>query len=198
MKLWTVQPIEWYEKLTQDGIIYGTESYIYDEYIFGYKWLMSRMEERIGPKFHNNNFPIWAWYQWDGINKKKPDLRSTSHFMKGVEGVRIEIEKDDKDVLLSDFSLWHFPLSYHDYIGKSEEDCNDFETRLDKLGLSMKFYNDYPLNIQIEIQKSWERIFDLNFEDSYITQKNENKVIQATFWSLSIDEIKKVDKFKNR
>lgn len=199
MKLWTIQTIEWYEEFKKNGIIYGEKQFVDPDYIFGYEWLIKQMEQRIGPRPISEGFPLWAWHTWDSVKKQKPDLRSTAHFPKGTKGVRIEIEKDPKDVLLSDFDLWHFPLAYYYYIGKSEEDCNRFDTHLQSKGFAFNDdYFDLSLELQEEIQQSWERVFDLTLNDPFITYKSEDKVIQATFWSLSIDEVKKVDFFTSR
>lgn len=198
MKLWTIQTIEWYEKFQETGIIYGEKEFVEPSFVFGYEWLIKQMEEQLGSRI-GNNYPLWAWHTWDCAAKKKPDLRSTSHFMKGTKGVRIEIEKDPKDVLLSDFDLWHFPLCYYYYIGKSEEDCIRFDEHVKSKGFS--FTHDYfelSIDLQKEIQESWKRVFDLTLSDPFITYKPTDKVIQATFWSLSMDEVKKVDYFTAR
>lgn len=113
MKLWTIQPIEWYEKFLIEEKIYGERNYVESNFLLGYEWLIKVMEERIGTRPLNDCFPIWAWYQYSSVDKKRPDLRETGHLEKGEVGVRIEIEKDDNEVLLSDYELWHFPLGLH-------------------------------------------------------------------------------------
>lgn len=199
MKLWTIQTIEWYEKFQETGIIYGEKEFVEPDFVFGYEWLIKQMEERIGPKPTTDAFPLWAWHTWESKNKRKPDLRSTAHFMKGTKGVRLEIEKDPNSILLSDFDLWHFPLSYYYYIGNSEADVNRFDDYLKSKGFSYSDdYFDLSPEIQDEIQKSWVKIFDLQLNDPFVTYKPEDKVIQSTFWSLTTEEVKKVDFFTAR
>ena len=47
MQLWTIQPIEWYEKLLKDGNIYGRREYIESDFLQPYHWLMKKMNESI-------------------------------------------------------------------------------------------------------------------------------------------------------
>ena len=49
-----------------------------------------------------------------------------------------------------------------------------------------------------KIQKSWQRIFDMNYAPKDISWYFEKKSIQATFWSLKLSEVIKVDKFTAR
>lgn len=196
MKLWTIQTIGFYEKLLEDKIIYGSKQYItFTEFLSGYHWLMNKMDSKIGKRPFPDCYPLWAWYQWKSAKKDKPDLRSSAHFPKGTKAVRIEIEKDDNKVLLSDFMLWHFPMSYHGYIGSCEKDSVAFEKMLEEKGLDRRKLNALPNNIRKEIIKSWDSVIDMEYEDTYFTYPKEHKSIQATFWSLSINEIIKVDEF---
>lgn len=152
MKLWTIQSIEWYEKLLSEKIIYGERKYAEPDFLFGYDWFIKVMEERIGKKPTNDCCPIWAWYQYLSVDKRRPDLRETGHLEKGEAGVRLEIEKDDNEVLLSDYGLWHYPLGIYYYIGDSEEDEGMFEKKLANKNLAGKDFKDLPQDIQITIQ----------------------------------------------
>ena len=101
-------------------------------------------------------------------------------------------------VLLSDFTLWHFPFSYQRFIGQNEEESMVFEKMLEDKGLDKTKLKRLPKDIQEEIIKSWDKTFDMDFNDPYHTCSKETKSIQATFWTLSIDEIVKVDGFVAR
>lgn len=199
MILWTIQTIEWYQKLLSDEVIYGSRQPIeVPSFLYGYHWLMKQMDMRISRRPFAECYPVWAWYQWHSALKRKPDLRSSAHYTKGTKAVRIEIEKDEKDVLLSDFLLWHIPLSYHGYIGDTEDKSVAFENMLEQKGWDRKKIDQLPKNIRQEIVKSWDKIFDIDFDDPYFAHPKKDKVIQATFWSLSIDEVRKVDTFTAR
>lgn len=51
----------------------------------------------------------------------------------GTQGVRLEVEIPDAQVLLSDFDLWHYPLNYW-YLPDDEEDDWRFERRCAEKG----------------------------------------------------------------
>ena len=192
--LWSIQRIERYHQLLQDRIIYGQPVNMDADNQEGYDWLVMKMEQRIGKRPIKDIYPIWAWYQYDSKKKKKPDLRRSAHLWRGTKGVRITLEKDISEVLLSDFILWHHPYAYKGFIGNTEEDDMNFETLLKSRGIEDQFDN-FPQDIKNEVIKSWEKIFDLDFDYEYYTQKREDKMIQATFWTLSLDEIVKVEEF---
>ena len=47
-------------------------------------------------------------------------------------------------------------------------------------------FDDYPLEIQKEIENSWEAIFGLDRRDKEVGRKHKrNRSIQATFWMLN-------------
>lgn len=198
MILWTIQTVEWYNQFLQKGIIFGTGKYITQDWEFcllGYEWLMNKMDKKIGKRPFKECFPVWAWYQYKDINKPKPDLRSSGFLPKGTKGVRVEINKKENEVLLSDFVLWHFPFAYHHFIGENEQEAIEFEELLKSKGLDQTAITELPKKIQAKIIKSWDKVLDLDFHDPYYTEPRERKMIQATFWTVSLDEVVRVDKF---
>lgn len=201
MTLWTIQPVEWYEKLLTEKVIFGIPDFIdfvneFPRFNYAYRWMVEQMNVRIGAPPIPNILPIWAWYQHNNIDRRKPDLRSTGFLTKGTKGVRIEIEKKETEVLLSDFELWHYPLGYYK-IDDSEDEAEHFYSLLEKE--NVKFGdNNCPLPIKEMIEKSWEKIFDMEYCPEYSAKPFSQKLIQGTFWSLSLDEVKKVDYFTAR
>lgn len=198
MQLWTIQNVEWYNELLKNGIIYGTRKHITTDWefsLFGYNWLMNKMDEKIGKRPFSECFPVWAWFQYNNSQRRKPDLRSTGFLPKGTKGVRVEINKNDNEVLLSDFMLWSFPLSYHNFIGQNEQESIDFDEMLERKGLNKTNIGKLPKDVQTKIIKSWDRVLDLDFDDPYHTSPKDSKAIQATFWTLSLNEVVKVDEF---
>jgi hypothetical protein len=154
------------------------------EILDAYQWLASQMEQRIGGRPHADTLPLWAWYQWYGEKRKRPDLRSFDHIPSGQKGVRIEFETEDHLVILSDFDLWHAPLN-RGYLGASDEDTERFYEETE--GLSHDQLHADPFYRQ-QIVNSWPRIFDLDW-------KNENLRIQATFWQLNMQDVRDVTVF---
>ena len=196
-KLWTIQDEGGWDELQSKGVLVAREEFIDADFKSGYDWMKRQMNERIEYHSEDNQYPIWAWYQFVNIEKKRPDLRETGFLPKGVTGYRIELEKDAKDVLLSDFELWHTPLSFKSFIGNSELEALDFKKELlQEFGTDS--FSALPDGVKAKIEKSWEKVFDMEFEVAYWAAPFEEKQIQATFWELNLDEIKKVDRFKAR
>lgn len=199
MILWTIQSIEAWNTLQAFGVLRAKREYAEGEFIPAYEWIAEQMEKRLGAQRpFPGALPIWAWYQWDGEKRKRPDLRSRSFLSSGEKGVRIEFEIPAEHVLLSDFNLWHYVLNYW-YLGSSSADCETFEKDLAKRELS--FYETKPLpNLELdrEIRESWERIFDLEWEEPDMTFVQEDKSIQATLWELRVENIKRADEFRAR
>ncbi len=193
IELWTIQSIEWYNELLQNGFIHGAREYIKPNWefsLFGYHWLMNKMDEKIGKRPFLECYPVWAWYQYSDIKRKKPDLRTGGFLPKGEKGVRLKIIKNEKEVLLSDFLLWHFPFSYHSFIGHTEQESVAFEEMLIRKGLDTTNIENLPKHIITKIIKSWDNVLNLDFDDP-----KDSKSIQATFWTLSLNEVVQVDEF---
>ena len=192
MKLWTVQAYHFWEVLQEQGTITTDirqidEDWLDGEILDAYQWLASQMELRIGGRPHPDTLPLWAWYQWHGEKRKRPDLRSFEYIPSGQKGVRIEFEIEDYLVLLSDFDLWHSPLN-REYLGASDQDTESFYEETEELSHD-RLHAD-PFYRQ-QIVNSWPRIFDLDW-------KNENLRIQATFWQLNMKNVRDVTVFISR
>lgn len=198
LKLWSIQEESKLEEIRLNGrLICRSNSYA-KEWDDEYRWMAKQMETSIGKAEVVNQYPIWAWYQYENVNKRKPDLRKSGHLPAGIKGVRIEFEKHKNEVLLSDFMLWHYPLSYKTMIALNEKEANEFETRLKKLKLENLNFSKLPKEIQNEIENSWDRIFDMKFEEEYYTTKINEKMIQACCWEINESEIVRIDHFKAR
>ena len=153
------------------------------------------MRIRLGKSEFENQYPIWSWYQYLDSNRPKPDLRRSAHLPRGTKAIRIEFEKSPADVLLSDFVLWHYPLSYKAFIGDNRLDDNQFERNLKRLGLHKTEFAQLPEPIKTEIEMSWYKIFDMEFKDRYYTDAMPEKSIQACCWEIRKDEITKIRAF---
>lgn len=189
MRLWTIQGIEIYHQLQSEGIAYCTKpSWGDDEmFMYGYHWMANQMRKRIGePPVDGLEYPLWAWYQYDSAKKKRPP-RNPSNVPEGMSAY-MEIEIPDSLVLLSDFSSWHAVLNQC-----ALADWKKIDKKTDKLdkaaGRRMDF-KEYPEDVQKEIEKSWEAIFDLDRRDKDVGRTHKrNRCIQATFWVLKPEYI---------
>ena len=179
MTLWTIQSLQAWEELQTRGVLRAsTENVSEAAWLPAYRWMTQQMRSRIGFPPGKDCRPIWSWYRWHGL-ERKPDLRCRGHLSKGEKGVRLELDFPAQRVLLSDFSLWHYVLNYW-YLPSSIADGDAFEAELAGLGLS--FFSRKPLPVESHhrrIVSSWDRIFDLDWYESEITEPMEEKSIQG-------------------
>lgn len=197
MKLWTIQPLEIYDLICSESIITNSKDFIQSDFKQAYDWMILQMEKRIGNRPFKKSYPFWAWYQYASQKKKRPDLRNSCLLEKGTEGVRIEFDKPDNQVLLSDFNLWHCVLNYW-HIPNNEEESLGFDRLLEVNKIEFVNKERYTSEIRKIVEESWSKIFDMNYEKEYSANRFEEKSIQATFWSLNKEEITRVDYFKAR
>ena len=199
MILWTIQSPEAWAQLEQDGVLRSKHRHVAEAtWLPAYEWMAGSMKSRIGSPPEPECLPIWAWYQWDGTERKKPDLRAAGHLGRGEDGVRIEFEHAGDCVLLSDFCLWHYVLNYW-YLPSTETEGEAFETELATHGLS--FFDQKPLphpEYHARVVRSWNRIFDLDWVEPDISDPKERKAIQATVWELSLDQVRHSRHFRSR
>ncbi|MFE5321617.1 DUF3841 domain-containing protein [Paenibacillus sp. NPDC056579] len=167
---WTLQNEEAWEVFKGQGYLEGNPEYA-GYLIKEYQWMISQMKKRL-PNYHGE-FPIWLW-------PKKPDMRSTGHFDSQTRCVRITIELDDEDVLISDFMEWHIVLS-DGFNANNEQEYDDY----------------YAGKLSITKEESWERIFDL-----HIPQNPEwsgtRDWLQGVTGRIYLSNIKKVEHFISR
>lgn len=198
MRLWTIQGIEIYEQLQRDGVTYCSQPIMSDEptFMHAYHWMTEQMRRRIGePPIKGIEFPLWAWYQYNSAKSNKPP-RNINTAPEGISAY-MEIEIPEKDVLLSEFSNWHAvlneaPIDNWKKIFKKTD-------LLDKEAGRMLALKEYPLEIQKEIEKSWEAVFDLDRRDKTVGRTHKkNRSIQATFWLLKPKHIVSVDFLERR
>lgn len=102
MLLWTIQHKAAYKVLLEGGRLIANEKYLlFDgEFCSLYAWLTEQMKKRIGMPLNDVIYPVWAWYQWEGV-RKRLDMRT--HRYGGERGtpiVLLTIDVPDNMVLL--------------------------------------------------------------------------------------------------
>lgn len=201
MRLWTIQDARGYNRLKENKLFSGNTEYVDDNFRTSYNWMINQMKNRLkGSREDLTVYPVWAWYQWNGINKRKPDLRYGAHLQRGKKGYRIEFEIEDNKVLLSDFDLFHYVINYW-YLPKNEEDAKSFEVEMKKNQidlLDLQGFNKHSEiidDLRVKIEKSWDLIFDLSWYDRDINLPKDKKSIQATCWELRWEQIIDVKEF---
>ena len=198
MRLWTIQGIDIYKQLQRDEVAYCTEPVCADDkkFLKAYDWMAGQMRQRIDePSIKDIKYPMWAWYQYISAKSNKPS-RSYLDIEEGIS-VYMEIEIPDNEVLLSDFNNWHNVLNQWPLTNwKRIEKKTDLLEK--KAGRSLTF-DDYPVEIQKEIENSWEAIFDLDRRDKEVGRTHKrNRSIQATFWMLKPENVISVEFFERK
>jgi len=190
MKLWTIQPVGVWEQFKQSGILRADPTFIDPFFVPAYQWLVSQMAHRIGLPPVGIQFPVWAWYQYDGIRKPRPDLRHAAYLPRGENGVLLECDCPESMILLSDFMLWHHVLN-NSYLASNEADDLAFKARCVMLS---------DEDCQQQKSKSWEHIFDLDWSDPehLYASPRDDKAIQGTLWEIRLDQVKSVKAFVAR
>ena len=195
MKLWTVQPSNVWDIWQENGTIAHLGRDVDPDFADAYIWIADQMKEKIGYPQDDIASPIWAWQQWDGVRRMKPDLRHSMFLMPGDKGVRIALDVPECNVVLSDYNLWHSVLN-NDYLGANGKDYDRF--------VAEHLYGQYvpssvDLSAQKHIEKSWERVFDLEtIDDFFQPMPKQFRSIQATFWSAPISWVQDVTYFTAR
>lgn len=188
LRLWTIQPVEVYEKILQTGYYKCDGRYTWKYFREAYRWLCKEMVQKVGKPPKGIKYPVWAWYKYDN-KQKKPDLRHAGFATKGERCVCIEIEIPDSEVLLSDYDAWHFVLNNWYF----NVDCED-ELTWDKDSAWLKTLSAEEK--ERAIQASWQGIFRIDEHES--DWQRRGHWVQATFWVLRKENIKKVQYFTAR
>lgn len=192
MKVWTIQPKEIYEYTMDNGyfVVDISKSDFYSCLKNGYDWMVEKMNEKI-PNPNHIKFPIWAWYRWDG-KEKRPDLRYNlfSYTGDNKDYSLIELEIPDSEILLSDYDNWHCVLNniYLDE-SNSEKEFDEIQEWL---------FSIDPIKRNKLIKDSWNKIFNVQIRKDPTNWRNNGLYVQSTFWILKKEYIKSVKFFKGR
>ena len=177
MHLFTEQPLTVWQ-IIQAKHYYHTDpnnldvmTHLDQSFADAYEWLINQFSQRI-PKTNQATIPIWWWLD-NGVRPKKFQENMPPKPIKII----IEANYPDNQVLLSDFEKWHYVLNKW-YLPKDiNNDSEDYYDQIDQW-----FDNLSQQEQQIQMQKSWQRIFDLNGQWP----------IQANTWSINLANITKV------
>lgn len=183
MKLWTIQTHGWLQDLMTKKEKFASYTRVDHDWKFHYQWMAKQMADRIGTD--PQKCPTFAWYKYDEKHRK-PDLRCSWHLPTGTPGIRVELELDEEQVLLSQFEMWNWVLN-QSYIPENESD----HIKHEKICLFGKITNK-------KVVDSWNRIFDLHFGDWRFWGKRSERAIQACIGSVSIENVHKIDFFTAR
>jgi hypothetical protein len=188
LRVWTIQPLETWERLQTRGRLYADGWRIPLEFRPASRWMHRQMQAHV-PGF-GGRYPWWGWA------RPKPDLRHAGHLPHGASGVRLGLELPDEEVLLSDFDAWHVVLN-RGYLALSEADFDDFYRRFEMAVSDPRAWP--PLEPwHTAIVSSWERIFDLDALASDPDWCGPAIHVQATFECLRLRDVRHAFRFVAR
>jgi hypothetical protein len=110
---------------------------------------------------------------------------------------------DESRVLLSDFHLWHMPLNCG-VIFERWQDVEEFDEELVQAGFpkarSWKALDDILAHPEFgkRLRASWDKIFDLDWDHEDWTYPRHQKSIQAVFWEVRQEDVRRVEFFTAR
>jgi hypothetical protein len=193
LRIWTIQPASLYERLKAEQVLL-VDGRCGDRISpHAYHWMIEQMRRRLPPS--KARFPWWGWYRWESVRRAKPDLRSGWHLARGTKGTRIELELDEREVLLSDFDDWHYVLN-HWFLSHDKAENDQFDREQKKAGYYP--WGQYPEPLRSKVLASWERIFDFAQPGHDWRGRFRTKAIQATFWELRLKDVTDVTFFTAR
>lgn len=168
MRLKIILSNDAHKALHSRGFLIGDRSRIEDDsFLSAYHWHQREMITRIPASIDADPWPLWAWF-----NRTEPFSASDGDWL-------VEFEKPDSEVLLSDYELWHSPLSgsfLPDFRASEDEQDAQADAWYDEAD---RHSGPIPQHLKDRLEESWRRIFDV---DGRLN-------IQATFWKLNKSEI---------
>ncbi len=197
MRLWMIVTEAALKALERDGEMVADGRRTLRDFRPAYRWMAEQMTARIGPPPRPGSLPLWAWKQWLGPHRLRPDLRCSGHQPRGTASVRLTLDVPDADVLLSDFDGWHHVLNgWH--LAVSEAEADAFEGDLAAAGVPPGW--PYPEPFRSRMVESWQRIFDIDRTglDPFWHGDPAQQSIQATLWRLAVGQVRSIERFMAR
>jgi len=188
MRVWTIQPVEVLARLTAARVLYADTACVPKEFRCAYDWMRAQMGRCL--PHYDGHYPWWGWYS------PRPDLRHSGHLERGTKGVRLELEIDPNEVLLSDFDAWHSVLN-RGYLGLSEAEDDAWYRRFEA-AVPNRWTWPPPEPWYSDILTSWERVFDLEALATSEYWQPGPHYIQATFEALRLVDVRKCTPFVAR
>lgn len=197
VRLWTVQEEAFWRTLEEGGVLRadGRRLSLGRDFRRQYRWLRERMKERV--KGYGGRAPIWCW-------TKKPDMRGIWG-PGGVRVVRAKLEIPAERVLVSDFDLWHVPLS-NGYLAVDEADDEVFVREVrERTGHRFPrwYEEDFPEGLRERVLDSWERVFpdrwgELKDPERYGPGPEEDRRLQGCVEEIRPGDVLGVERFVTR
>lgn len=188
MRVWTIQPLEVLSRLEDGQVLYANPAHVPQEFRHAYDWMRAQMQRRIPG--YGGHYPWWSWHS------PRPDLRQSGYLPRGTQGMRLELEIEPSQVLLSDFDAWHLVLN-RGYLALYEDEDETWYRRFEA-AVPNQWAWPPPEPWHSDIVTSWERVFDLEALAASNYWGEGPHYIQATFEALRLADVRGVTPFVAR
>ena len=194
MKLVTIQTKSAYESLIKKGYLIADIKFINKlKYGVPYQYIIDNMSKMSNA--YNAEYPLWAWVKYGGFTSP-PKNKLLGFFPKDEDQiVRITFEKDEKDVLVSDYIKYHFLLT-NEYLPKTLKDKENFDKLMQSKNVIKE---DLLAYIRRDKYSSYRQDEDFNYINEKIQASykdifsQDGNFKQGTVWFIDINDIKKIE-----
>lgn len=182
LTLWTIQALAGWQRAEQQGVLRADESRVFHLWHRAFRWMAEQMTRRVPA--HHGGYPVWAWYYADTV----PDPAGLSPG--GQAGVCVEFRAPRSEVLLSSFDAWHSVVNDW-YLSLDDAEEEDWVRRYPDEADP----NRRSAECQAEIERSWERVFDLELLKRSPHWADRSAVVQAAVPEVRLDQVVSVRYF---
>ncbi|MFC6455931.1 DUF3841 domain-containing protein [Paenibacillus vulneris] len=163
-----MQTVEAWNEFSSLGYLIGSS--VYAGFKNEYHWMMDQMKKRLVN--YSGEYPIW-------VSLQEFNSLDVSGYVTGKQYVKLELEIDNQDVLVSNFSKWNECVLNNLCFFDSEQEEYIYQ-----------FAEDEGLDKEDFKKLTWERIFD--------PSRFGNSVLQGTTGKVDTDKVKNVEYFVAR
>jgi len=188
IRVWTIQPVGVLVQLREDRVLHTDPGRIPKEFHHAYDWMRAQMGQRLA--YYDGHYPWWGWHT------PRPDLRQSAHLPHATQGVRLQLQIDPTEVLLSDFDAWHSVLN-RGYLALNVQEDEAWYQRFEAAILNQWPWPP-PEPWYSGILTSWERVFDLEALATSEYWQSGPRYIQATFETLRLANVRQATRFVAR
>lgn len=154
IRIRTVQSWQAWLKARERGVLQGDGRRVCGYWRYHYRWMMAQMARRI--RGYRGGFPVWSWVECS------EDIRSWRHRWK-EPSVLVIAEVPRVRVLVSHYEVWSWIVLNWGFVPVTQEE-DQFDREVLRPG--NQCYDDLPHEKQLQIEASWERIFDIESLDT--------------------------------
>lgn len=191
IRLWTIQSLGAYQDFLRTGRFRSSSEYVDPSFARAYDWMAVQLETKDPkPAVPGLRYPVWAWFQYDGLDCKNPCIRDQGLLPPGTSGVLLEILAAPDRLLMSDFQKWHAVLN-EEYLPLDLIDQASFDEWLASLDDAASKRSQ----VRARIEASWTRIFELSAPATDCWEGIQQREIQAVLWQIEAAMVSSIEHF---